>query len=102
MHWQPVVFVVLALLSAAGCSRPRAPQAAAAAAVPRDLAQEDLARLQGTWRIESSWWNGAPEPAVARSVTILFQGDRLIVVDKDGNRQEETIRLMPGQNPKAI
>jgi uncharacterized protein (TIGR03067 family) len=61
-----------------------------------------LAKLQGTWRIESSTWNGVREPEAAKSVTIVFQGEKFIVVDKDGNRQEETIRLMPDRNPKAI
>src|SRR5262249_5909225 len=89
-------FVVIALLSITACSRPRLPVA------PRDPAKEDLDKLQGTWRIESSLWNGAPEPEAARSVTILFQNDKFIVVDKDGNRQEETIKLMPDQHPKAI
>ena len=59
-------------------------------------------KLQGTWRIESSSWNGVREPDIARSVTILFQGDKFIVVDKDGNHQQETITLRPDQNPKAI
>ena len=92
MKWHLFCCVVLALLSTTACSRSRSP----------DLAKEDLDKLQGTWRIESSWWNGAPEPEAARSVTILFQGDKFIVVDRDGNRQEETIRLMPDQTPKAI
>jgi uncharacterized protein (TIGR03067 family) len=67
-----------------------------------DLAEKDLAKLQGTWRIETSLWNGVREPDIARSVTILFQGNKFIVIDQDGNRQEETIQLMPDQNPKAI
>jgi uncharacterized protein (TIGR03067 family) len=93
-------FVAIVLLSSAACARQR--PAAATPAAPRNLATADLERLQGTWRIESSWWNGAAEPEAARSVTILFQGDKFIVVDRDGNRQEETIKLMPEQNPKAI
>jgi uncharacterized protein (TIGR03067 family) len=101
MKWQPFCFVALALLSTTACSRSRSP-GAAAFAQPRDLAKEDLDKLRGTWRIESSWWNGVPESEAAKSVTILFQGDKFIVVDKDGNRQEETIRLMPDQTPKAI
>jgi len=39
---------------------------------------------------------------MAKSVTILFQGDKFIVVDRDGNRQHETFKLLPDQNPKAI
>jgi len=66
------------------------------------LADPDLDKLQGTWRIESSTWNGVADPEVFKSVTILFQGDMFIIVDKDGNRQQETIKLMPDQNPKAI
>jgi uncharacterized protein (TIGR03067 family) len=101
MKWQPFCFVALALLSTTACSRSRPPEAAAFAQ-PRDLAKEELEKLRGTWRIESSWWNGVPESEAARSVAILFQGDKFIVVDKDGNRQEETIRLMPDRTPKAI
>src|SRR5260370_15369884 len=39
---------------------------------------------------------------MGRSVMILFQGDKFVLVDKDGNRQEETIKLIPDQDPKAI
>ena len=111
MKWHPLSFVVIALLSASACSRkgsagtaPRAQPglSAAAPATPHGLANEDLDKLQGTWRIETSFWNGVREPEVARTVTIVFQGGSFIVVDKDGNRLEETIRLMPDQNPKAI
>jgi uncharacterized protein (TIGR03067 family) len=97
----PICFVVLVLLSPTACSRSRSPQAAAFAQ-PSDLAKDDLDKLQGTWRLKSSLWNGVPEPEAARSVTYLFQGDRFIVVDKDGNRMEERIRLMPDHTPKAI
>ena len=100
MRWHPFSFVVIALLSTTACSRPRSPEAAPGAQ-PR-VVKEDLDKLQGTWRIESSVWNGVREPDIARSVTILFQGDKFIVVDKDGNRQEETIKLMPDQHPTAI
>jgi uncharacterized protein (TIGR03067 family) len=111
MKLHPLSFVVITMLSATGCSGPRSPEPAARAGEPSaattpvgssDRAKEDLNKLQGTWRIESSFWNGVREPAVARSVTILFQDDKFIVVDKDGNRQVETIKLMPEQNPKAI
>jgi uncharacterized protein (TIGR03067 family) len=61
-----------------------------------------LAKLQGTWRIETSVWNGRPDPEIVRSITVLFQGEKFIVIDRDGNRQEERIKLMPEQNPKAI
>jgi uncharacterized protein (TIGR03067 family) len=100
MKWQPFCLVALALLSTTACSRSRSP--AAASARPRGPAEEDLEKLQGAWRIDSSWRDGVPEPEAARGVTILFRGDKFIVVDKDGNRQEETIRLMPDRTPKAI
>jgi uncharacterized protein (TIGR03067 family) len=90
MSWRPLTFVVLAVVGATACSRSRLP----------DL--DDLGQLQGAWRIESSVWNGVPEPDAARSVTILFEGDKFVVVDRDGNRREETIRLMPDRSPKAI
>jgi uncharacterized protein (TIGR03067 family) len=62
-----------------------------------------LDRLQGTWRIETSFWNGLREPDDAKNITIIFQGDQMICLDKDGNRlPADTIKLMPEQNPKAI
>jgi uncharacterized protein (TIGR03067 family) len=95
-------FVVIALLSTTGCSRPRSPVAATSVA-PSDLVKEDLDKLQGTWRIETSVWNGVPERDVALSVTLVFQGDKLTWVDKDGiHYQEDTIKLMPDQSPRAI
>ena len=97
-----LLFVVIALLSATACSGPRSPVAATSAA-PGDLAKEDLDKLQGTWRIESSVWNGVPERDVALSTTLVFQGDKLTWVDKDGIRyQEDAIKLMPEQTPRAI
>ncbi len=95
-------FVVIALLSTTACLRPRSPVAATSAA-PGDLAKVDLDKLQGAWRIESSVWNGVPERDVALSVTLVFQGDKLTWVDKDGiHYQEDTIKLMPDQSPRAI
>jgi uncharacterized protein (TIGR03067 family) len=107
MKLNRAAFVVIALLSTTACSRQRPADAArepaaATSVAERDLAEKDLAKLQGTWRIETSVWNGVREPDVVKGITIIFQGDKFIVLDKDGNRQEETIRLMPGQNPKAI
>src|SRR5262249_46771742 len=67
-----------------------------------NLAEQELAKLQGTWRVEYSCWNGREDPPAGRTMTIIFEHDKFIVVDRDGNRQEETIRLMPDQNPKAI
>src|SRR4029077_12540900 len=94
--------LVVALLSTTACSRLRSPVAATSAA-PGDLAGEDLDRLQGTWRIESSVWNGVPARDAALSVTLIFQGDKLTWVDKDGiHYQEDTIQLMPDQSPRAI
>ncbi len=95
-------FVVIALLSSSACSRPRSPVAAPPAA-PSDLAKEDLDKLRGTWWIESSVWNGVPERGVALRVTLIFDGDKLTWVDRDGiHYQEDTIKLLPDQSPKAI
>jgi uncharacterized protein (TIGR03067 family) len=95
-------FLVIALLSTTACSRPSAPVAATSAA-PADLAKEDLDKLQGTWRIETWVWNGVPERDVALRTTLIFQGSKLIWVDKDGiHYQEDTIKLMPDQSPRAI
>jgi uncharacterized protein (TIGR03067 family) len=90
--------LAVTLFATAACSRPRLPAAAA-----RDPGSSDLDRLQGAWRIESSWWNGAPEPEAARTVTILFQGNRCLTLDRDGKLyQEETIELLPDRHPRGI
>jgi uncharacterized protein (TIGR03067 family) len=94
-------FLILELLSLAGCSEPRAAKQAASS-TPTRPSDRDLDLLQGTWRIESSIWNGVAAPEIARTVTVLFEGDKFIVVDRDGYRQTETIHLMPDQNPKSI
>jgi uncharacterized protein (TIGR03067 family) len=97
-----LLFVAIVLLSTTACSRPRSPVAAASAA-PGDAAKTDLDKLQGTWRIEALVWNGVPERDVALSVTLVFQGNKLTWVDKDGiPYQEDTIQLMPDQSPRAI
>jgi uncharacterized protein (TIGR03067 family) len=101
MKWPHLFFVVLILSSIPACSRLRSPAAAPPAASP-DLAKSELDRLQGSWRIESSLWNGVADPEVIKSVTIVIQGDNFIWVDRDGNRRMDTIRLMPEQNPRAI
>ena len=101
MKWPPLLFVVLLLLSIPACSRLR-PPAAAPPAASRDLARSELDRLQGSWRIESSLWNGVADPEVMKSVTIIIQGDNFIWVDRDGKRRTDTIRLLPEQNPRAI
>jgi uncharacterized protein (TIGR03067 family) len=101
MRWLLASIPVVALLSVAGCSESRFPEETARAA-SLSLADPDLDKLQGTWRIESSTWYGVEDPEIAKSVTLLFQGDRFIVVDRDGNRQQESIKLMPDQTPKAI
>jgi uncharacterized protein (TIGR03067 family) len=102
MKWLlPFSFLVLAFLSVAGCSESPTAKVAANSA-PRRQVDSDLDKIQGPWRIESSTWNGVADPEIAKSVTVLFQGDKFIVVDRDGNRQTETIQLMPDQNPKSI
>jgi uncharacterized protein (TIGR03067 family) len=99
-HFQS--FLIIALLSTSACSKPSSPVAATSAA-PSDLAKEDLDKLRGTWRIESSVWNGVPERGVAQNITLIFDGDKLTWVDKDGiHYQEDTIKLIPDQSPKAI
>jgi uncharacterized protein (TIGR03067 family) len=101
MKWLLFSVPVLALLSVNGCSESRSAKAVVASA-PNRRVDTDLNQLQGTWRIESSTWNGVDDPEIAKTVTVLFQGDQFIVVDRDGNRQTETIQLRPAQNPKSI
>jgi uncharacterized protein (TIGR03067 family) len=81
---------------------PHAGTADGASSAAPTPAAGDLDKLQGAWRVESSLWNGVADPATERTVTIRFEGDKFVVVDRDGNRQEETIRLMPDRTPKAI
>src|SRR5262245_32219887 len=95
------LFLSLGLLSMAACSGSRTPEGTAGAAT-NELAQQELNKLQGTWRIESSTWNGVPESEVVLRATYIFQGDKFIVVDLDGNRMEERIQIIPNQDPKAI
>src|SRR5260370_7393565 len=101
MRWLPVSFILVGLMAVSACSGPRSPEGEAGAATS-DLAKQDLDKLQGTWRMESSFWNGVEDPEIAKTVTILFQDDKFIVVDRDGNRQQETFKLIPDQNPKPI
>jgi len=108
-NWHRWAFLMIAALSAAGCSGAQsgeAPdvqkQAVAAPIDPSELAKNDLERLQGAWRIERLVWDGVSDPNAGDGVTYLFEGDKFIMLDRDGNRQEETIRLLPGQTPKAI
>ena len=96
-----MLFLSLGLLSMAACSGSRTPEGTAGAATT-ELAQQELSKLQGTWRIQSSTWNGVPESEVALWATYIFQGDKFIVVDRDGNRMEERIQIIPNQNPTAI
>ena len=105
------LLAVLAMLNATGCSRLGSVEDASAADTGRpvpttpgsgDRLRDDLDKLQGTWRIESSLWNGDPQPEADMHMRIIFQGNKLIVVDNDNQRKEETIKLMPDQHPKAI
>ena len=100
-----------AIFSSIACSPARVPKTAtteksqpsSASPDTRDSSGADLQTLQGTWQVVSSIWNGTPEPTASRSVTFRIQGDKVTVLDRDGNRfQEETIKLLPEQNPKAI
>jgi len=101
MKWFLGCLAVVVSMSVSGCSEPRFPQSLARAASPSPT-DPDLAKLQGTWRIESSAWNGIEDPAIAKSVTIVFEGDKFSTVDIDGIRMPETIKLMPDQNSKAL
>jgi uncharacterized protein (TIGR03067 family) len=101
MKWLPVSFLIVGLICITACSGPHSPEGEASAATS-GLAKQELDKLQGAWRIESSMWNGAEEPPIAKRVKILFQDDKLIQVDIDGNRKQSKIKLMPEQKPKAI
>jgi uncharacterized protein (TIGR03067 family) len=94
--------MLVALITVSACSGRHSPEGEASAATS-DLAKQDLDKLQGAWRIESSMWNGVEEPPIAKKSKILFEDDKLIQVDIDGIRlPPQPIKLMPDQNPKAI
>jgi uncharacterized protein (TIGR03067 family) len=101
MRWLALSWIFVALLCTTACSGQRSPEGSAGAATTT-LAKKDLEKLQGTWRIQSSIWNGVEEPEIAKTVTILFQDDQFVVIDRDGNRRQDRIQLMPDQSPKAI
>jgi uncharacterized protein (TIGR03067 family) len=101
MRWLSLCILFAVLITTAACSGPHSPESVASAATS-DLAKQDLDKLQGAWRIESSIWNGAEDPPIAKKVRILFQDDKFIQVDIDGKHLTHTFKLMPGQNPKAI
>lgn len=101
MRWLPFSLLFITLITTSACSGPRSPEGEASAATS-DPAKQDLDKLQGTWRIESSMWNGVEEPPIAKKLKIIIQDDKFIQVDIDGNRLSNTIKLMPGQTPKAI
>jgi hypothetical protein len=79
MKWFLVFIPAVALFSVTGCSDSQSQEGAAGAA-SLGLTDPDLEKLQGTWRIESSTWNGVEDPGIARSVTVHFQADKFIVV----------------------
>jgi uncharacterized protein (TIGR03067 family) len=94
--------VLIVLITTSACSGPHSPEGEASAAT-RELAKQDLDKLQGAWWIESTMWNGVEEPPIAKKSKILFEDDKLIQVDIDGIRlPPQPIKLMPDQNPKAI
>ena len=94
MRWLLVSIPIVALSTVTGCSEPRSPGAAARASSPK-VTGSDLDQLHGTWRIETSTWNGVEDPEIAKSVTIHFQGDKFIIVDRDGNRHYQTLQWIP-------
>src|SRR5919108_1663685 len=67
MRLLPGSFVFIALITTSACSGPRSPEGEASAATS-DLAMQDLDKLHGAWRIESSMWNGVEEPPIAKRV----------------------------------
>ncbi len=102
MNGHSLFLLMIALVSTTGCSRPHAP-AALASDGPGDPASAELAKLQGTWRVETSVWNSVRERPAAKSVTVVVRGDKLTWIDIDGiTYQEDRIKLMPDQQPAAI
>ena len=92
---------VIALVTLIGCSEQRFSKGTSNVSLPGQT-KSDADQLQGSWRIESSRWNGVEDPEIAKTVAVRFQGDKFIVVDKDGNSRTETIQLNPGLDPKTI
>jgi uncharacterized protein (TIGR03067 family) len=74
--------------------------ATAAGGRPQDPVKEDLDRLQGTWKLVSTAWDGTTSRA-AEGDKAVVTGDRLVVT-RGGKDQEMRFTALPGMAPKGI
>jgi uncharacterized protein (TIGR03067 family) len=76
--------------------------AAPAPPSPEGVAKKDLAKMQGTWTVESVRHNGSDEPAesVAKD-KVVIDGDKF-TIKHDGRDEESKIKLDPTKTPKAL
>ena len=91
------VCVGVACLSRAGESKP------AEESNSRKAAQEDLKKLQGTWKRISMEVEGNEVPTDAlTSWTATYEDDRLTLSSKEGNYRQAIVTLDPSRKPKAL
>ena len=90
------ICVVIVCLSRADESKP------AAESDSREVAREDLKKLQGTWDRVSMELEGKQLPAeMIKGWTAAYEGDRLTLRTKDGVYRHGIVTLDPSRTPKA-
>jgi RNA polymerase sigma factor (sigma-70 family) len=71
-----------------------------------DRVAEELRAMRGTWTTtvtDRRFINGEPQPVEQVTVTFVIEADKLFILGKDGFVDHEmTIKLDPGQKPRAI
>jgi uncharacterized protein (TIGR03067 family) len=68
-----------------------------------DDVKKDLEKFQGAWTFESHEYNGEKmSPAELKILTIIFDGDKYTLKQRDQTAQLGNQRLDPGKNPKTV
>jgi uncharacterized protein (TIGR03067 family) len=70
---------------------------------PKEKPADDKARLQGTWAVAESTFDGRPAaPEVVKKRKMIFQADELIAVIDGAKKDPLKVTLDPGKKPKRI
>ena len=70
---------------------------------PRDVAKQDLAKLQGTWSLEAMEAEGRSlDPDHFEGWGSVYEGDKLTLKAKDEIRRRGIVTLDPTRTPKAM
>jgi uncharacterized protein (TIGR03067 family) len=76
---------------------------AAGAPSKDDQARKDLDEMKGTWKAVGGEEGGKPvTEEQARKFKLVVDGDRYTYTVEDGSEEQGTIKLDPGQKPKAM